>query len=68
MPFGQLQIEIHLWRDNLNFHQFLAFWERLEKAGLRPFWTEPNLIWVNALGGKPGLSEVRGDRFHERGC
>lgn len=57
LPFGQLQIEIHLWNNNLNFNQFLAFWERLENAGLRPFWTEPNLIWVNALGGKPGLSE-----------
>ncbi|KIM32136.1 hypothetical protein M408DRAFT_214418 [Serendipita vermifera MAFF 305830] len=57
LPFGQLQLEIHLWHNNLNFNEFLTFWERLEKAGLRPFWTEPNLIWVNALGQKPGLSE-----------
>jgi hypothetical protein len=59
LPFGQLQVEIHLWNNNLNFRQFLRFWERLESAGLRPFWAEPNLVWVNALGGKPGLSEVR---------
>ncbi|TRM55157.1 hypothetical protein BD626DRAFT_357997, partial [Schizophyllum amplum] len=26
---------------------FLGWWERLEAAGLRPFWTEPNLVYQN---------------------
>jgi hypothetical protein len=38
LPFGQLQLEIHLWRKP--FEEFLDWWESLETAGLRPFWTE----------------------------
>jgi hypothetical protein len=38
LPFGQLSLEIHLW--NLSFAEFLTWWESLEAAGLRPFWTE----------------------------
>ncbi|KAG8745382.1 hypothetical protein FRC10_008241 [Ceratobasidium sp. 414] len=38
LPFGQLQLEIHA--DKINFPQFLKWWEDLEEAGLRPFWTE----------------------------
>lgn len=38
LPFGQLQLEIHLW--NKSFAQFLTWWESLEAAGLRPFATE----------------------------
>ncbi|KAH8831857.1 methyltransferase domain-containing protein [Flagelloscypha sp. PMI_526] len=45
LPFGQLQIEIHVW--NKNFPQFLKWWENLEKVGLRPFWTEPNMVYQN---------------------
>jgi len=45
LPFGQLQLEIHLW--NKTFHEYLAWWETLEAAGLRPFWTEPNLVYQN---------------------
>ncbi|KAJ7223175.1 methyltransferase domain-containing protein [Mycena pura] len=45
LPFGQLQLEIHLW--NITFAEFLEWWEMLEAAGLRPFWTEPNLVYQN---------------------
>lgn len=45
LPFGQLQLEIHVW--NKKFSEFLKWWETLEKAGLRPFWTEPNLVYQN---------------------
>jgi hypothetical protein len=40
LPFGQLQIELHVWGDYDNFEKFLGWWEMLEEAGLRPFWTE----------------------------
>ncbi|KAF7297127.1 hypothetical protein MIND_00945600 [Mycena indigotica] len=45
LPFGQLQLELHLW--NMTFPEFLKWWEMLEAAGLRPFWTEPNLVYQN---------------------
>ncbi|KXN83207.1 hypothetical protein AN958_01721 [Leucoagaricus sp. SymC.cos] len=45
LPFGQLQIELHLWHKS--FEEILEWWEILEEAGLRPFWTEPNLVYLN---------------------
>jgi len=45
LPFGQLQIEIHAWKKR--FQDFMAWWELLETAGLRPFAAEPNLVYVN---------------------
>jgi len=59
LPFGQLQLEIHA-RDSeyAQFPKFLGWWEKLEAAGLRPFWTEPNLVYVNIVQGvKPTLAE-----------
>lgn len=38
LPFGQLQIELHLWGKS--FEEFYGWWDLLEQAGLRPFWTE----------------------------
>ena len=38
LPFGQLQIELHIW--NQRFQDFLEWWELLEAAGLRPFHQE----------------------------
>ncbi|KAH8079822.1 methyltransferase domain-containing protein [Cristinia sonorae] len=56
LPFGQLSIELHLW--NRKFPEFLAFWEMLEEAGLRPFFQEMNMVYNNyAKGGEPELSE-----------
>jgi len=40
------KIQIHLWERD--FAEFLSWWEQLEEAGLRPFWTEPNLVCVTS--------------------
>ncbi|KAJ7366777.1 methyltransferase domain-containing protein [Mycena albidolilacea] len=67
LPFGQLQLEIHLW--DFSFSQFLTWWEMLEEAGLRPFWTEPNLVYQNYnRGGSTDLAEysflnIKGDNI-----
>ncbi|KAF8481481.1 methyltransferase domain-containing protein [Gautieria morchelliformis] len=60
LPFGQLQLEIHArdgWGKDLS--KLLKWWERLEEAGLRPFWTEPNLVYMNVYRGgqAPDLAE-----------
>jgi len=60
LPFGQLQIEIHAWTADWQdkFPDFLGWWEALEKAGLRAFWTEPNLVYLNINRGyAPDLAE-----------
>ena len=44
LPFGQLQLEIHLWHKT--FPDILGWWETLERAGLRPFMTEVRLIFL----------------------
>jgi hypothetical protein len=51
-------MEIHLW--DKSFESFLGWWEMLEEAGLRPFWTEPNLVYlIYNKKGTPDLAEVR---------
>jgi hypothetical protein len=61
LPIGQLQLELHAWDDYANFAFFHDWWVALETAGLRPFWTEPNLVYVNYNDrSKARLSEVRG--------
>ncbi|KDQ49958.1 hypothetical protein JAAARDRAFT_42446 [Jaapia argillacea MUCL 33604] len=56
LPFGQLQLEIHLWGKS--FAEFKQWWEMLEEAGLRPFFTEPNMVYQNYnRDGSPELSE-----------
>ena len=49
LPVGQLQLEIHARDDAGDFKRFRKWWERLENAGLRPFWTEPNLVYINLV-------------------
>jgi hypothetical protein len=44
LPFGQLQLEIHIWGKT--FAEYLTWWETLEKAGLRPFWTEASFFFA----------------------
>jgi hypothetical protein len=67
LPFGQLTMEIHLW--DKSFESFLGWWEMLEEAGLRPFWTEPNLVYlIYNKKGTPDLAEysflnVKGDNI-----
>jgi len=51
LPFGQLQLEIHLDRNTqlggrIPFKDYLEWWQRLEKHQLRPFWSELNLVAV----------------------
>lgn len=59
LPIGQLQLELHAWDDYGNFPFFHDWWVSLEEGGLRPFWTEANLVYVNYNeGGKPRLAEV----------
>ena len=59
LPIGQLQLELHAWDDYGKFDFFHDWWTSLEVAGLRPFWTEANLVYVNYNpGGKPKLAEV----------
>ncbi|KAH7916618.1 methyltransferase domain-containing protein [Hygrophoropsis aurantiaca] len=69
LPFGQLQLEIHVFPNTQweKFPKFLGWWEKLEAAGLRPFFSEPNLVYVNLVRGvRPDLIEysfinIRGD-------
>jgi hypothetical protein len=59
LPVGQLQLEIHALHGHERFDYFINWWESLEAAGLRPFWTEPNLVYVNIMRGVgPELTEV----------
>ena len=59
LPIGQLQLELHAWDDYGKFAFFHDWWVSLETAGLRPFWTEANLVYVNYNeGDKPRLAEV----------
>ncbi|EGO25988.1 hypothetical protein SERLADRAFT_388764 [Serpula lacrymans var. lacrymans S7.9] len=60
LPFGQLQLEVHAFRSETvtDFAKFLKWWEKLERAGLRPFFSEPNLVYVNLVRGvRPDLIE-----------
>lgn len=60
LPIGQLMIEIHLFAGKIDSKTYLQWWERLEARGLRPAWTEPNLIAVtmNVNGDKdPNMAE-----------
>ena len=61
LPVGQVQLEIHAWTSSEygKFAKFKVWWESLEAVGLRPFWTEPNLVYVNIIhGSRPDLAEV----------
>ena len=59
LPIGQLQIEIHAHEGHERFDYFARWWESLEAAGLRPFWTEPNMVYVNFIRGvRPEQAEV----------
>ncbi|KAJ4471589.1 hypothetical protein J3R30DRAFT_3836542 [Lentinula aciculospora] len=69
LPFAQLQLEIHVW--DMPFASFLKWWEMLEAAGLRPFWTEPNLVYVDYAKATPSLTEysfinIKGDNVVTR--
>lgn len=69
LPIGQLQIEIHVFKDQPwnDFAKVLKWWEKVEAAGLRPFYSESNLVYTNLIrGARPELIEysfinIRGD-------
>lgn len=59
LPVGQFMVEIHFF-NGLNSEGYLKWWEKLEAHGMRPTWTEPNLLSVtlNINGDKnPSLAE-----------
>ncbi|KAG4428980.1 hypothetical protein IFR05_015533 [Cadophora sp. M221] len=51
-PIGQMLMEIHLFGSEIEktephtLGQFLDWWEAMEERGVRPAWTEPNLLAV----------------------
>ncbi|KAH9988440.1 methyltransferase domain-containing protein [Russula compacta] len=58
LPVGQLQLEVHAREGHERFDFFSKWWASLEAAGLRPFWTEPNIVYVNIVRGvRPDLAE-----------
>ncbi|KAJ7875068.1 methyltransferase domain-containing protein [Mycena leptocephala] len=60
LPFGQMQIEIHLnyKPDHITtVGAFDKWWTTLEDAGLRPFWTELNFIDVSYFRGGANVVE-----------
>ncbi|KAH8988076.1 hypothetical protein EDB92DRAFT_1948242 [Lactarius akahatsu] len=46
-----LQLKIRAREGHENFEYFARWWAALEAAGLRPFWTEPNLVYINLVRG-----------------
>jgi len=66
LPFDQLLLEIHVPVErngekvvgfNLSFSKFYKFWEKLENAGLRPFYKELNLHPCVVLKALPSVAE-----------
>ncbi|OBT42189.1 hypothetical protein VE00_06833 [Pseudogymnoascus sp. WSF 3629] len=60
LPIGQLMVELHLFgHEDMTGYNFLQWWETLEARGLRPVWTEPNLLYTTMRieKGDPRLAE-----------
>ncbi|KAI0347041.1 hypothetical protein BDW22DRAFT_1322300 [Trametopsis cervina] len=60
LPIGQLQLEVHARNEGaatFSFPSFKRWWETLEWAGLRPFASEPNLVYSNHIRIEPSLAE-----------
>ncbi|OLN92798.1 hypothetical protein CCHL11_06696 [Colletotrichum chlorophyti] len=66
LPIGQLMIEIHFF-NGMTVDRFLDWWERLESRGLRPAWTEPNLlaVTINLANKDPILAEYTMINVHD---
>lgn len=64
-PIGQLLVEFHLFQHQpLTLPIFLDWWESIEYRGLRPTWSEPNLL-ATSMGMEDRnarLAEVRADK------
>ncbi|KAK7055102.1 Methyltranfer-dom domain-containing protein [Favolaschia claudopus] len=61
LPFGQMQIEIHLAHDPKDHMETIAlfqeWWTMLEDAGLRAYWKELNVIYANNFRKGPYVIE-----------
>jgi hypothetical protein len=60
-PIGQMLIELHIFQNQgITLPIFLDWWESMEYRGMRPAWTEPNLLAVSMKSedGNPRLAEV----------
>ncbi|KAK6215276.1 hypothetical protein QIS74_08295 [Colletotrichum tabaci] len=66
LPIGQFMVEIHLGHG-MTSSGFLDWWERLESRGMRPTWTEPNLLSVtmNVGEGDPVYAEYTMVNVHD---
>ncbi|PCH35841.1 hypothetical protein WOLCODRAFT_107891 [Wolfiporia cocos MD-104 SS10] len=67
LPIGQMQIELHpRWGTGHDeFAPFARWWASLEGAGLRPFYAEANLVYVNLIrGARPDLAEYSFMNIH----
>jgi hypothetical protein len=54
-----MQLEVHAREGHERFDYFVKWWASLEAAGLRPFWTEANVVYINIVrGAAPELAEV----------
>ncbi|KAH9055076.1 hypothetical protein EDB87DRAFT_1688555 [Lactarius vividus] len=59
-PSAGYQLEIHAREGHENFEYFARWWAAQEAAGLRPCWTEPDLVYVNIIRGAwPELAEYQ---------
>ncbi|KAJ7067266.1 methyltransferase domain-containing protein [Mycena amicta] len=57
LPFGQLLVEMHVgWSEDVTtVDHFSKWWERLEAAGLRPFYFEVSMMDVNNMRAEPSV-------------
>ncbi|KAF7312626.1 Methyltranfer-dom domain-containing protein [Mycena indigotica] len=57
LPFGQLLLEFHVgWSEDMStVDKFSKWWERLERAGLRPFYFEISMMDVNNMRKEPAV-------------
>ncbi|OHE98321.1 hypothetical protein CORC01_06317 [Colletotrichum orchidophilum] len=59
VPVGQLVIEIHVPEKGPQISQFAGWWEKIERCGFRPVWSEANLLAVTVGDGKPCCFEQK---------
>ncbi|RDW80013.1 hypothetical protein BP6252_04651 [Coleophoma cylindrospora] len=68
-PIGQMLIEIHLFQNQpITPITFLDWWGSLEARGLRPVWTEPNLlaVTIHLEDSQPRLAEYSLINIHDK--
>ncbi len=58
IPIGQLLVKIHFFDTDNTVRKFAEWWDRFEGFGMRPVWSEANLITVTWDTGYPCCAEV----------